>query len=268
MPMLNHFMQTHLSRAGACNFLLFAVGFLSASQAIYAQYDAERVRYRAQDALSPQPQDAVLFVGSSSIRLWEELSQDFSDYRVIQRGFGGSTIGDLQKFAGSNSNTAAGDALAKNVVQFYNPRAIVVWSGTNDVRPGQSGAYVASGFQNFVSLVHAQRPDTHIFYLGITKNPHFLGDAAADQRRRDANSLIQSFISSSGNPKLHYIDLPSLFESLTLSSSPSMWDYYVDSLHTNKAGYALWTTKIRADLAAAGVLPDKAYQPNPNSPLP
>lgn len=238
-----------------------------APQVLLGQYDAERTRYRAQDALSPQPQNAILFVGSSSIRLWEALTQDFWDYHTIQRGFGGSTIGDLQKFAGSNSNAAAGDALAKNVVQFYNPRAIVVWSGTNDVRPGQSGAYVASGFQNFVSLVHAQLPNTHIFYLGITKNPHFLGDAAADQRRRDANTLIQSFISSSGNSKLHYIDLPAIFESLSDSTTPSMWDYYVDTLHTNKAGYALWTTKIRADLAAAGVLPDKAYQPNPNSPL-
>ncbi len=261
-------MKTQRLRKGVFGSWLVATWFLIASQALWAQYDAERTRYRAQDALSPQSQDAVLFVGSSSIRLWEELSQDFSDYRVIQRGFGGSTIGDLQKFAGSNSDAAAGDAWAKNVVQFYNPRAIVVWSGTNDVRPGQSGAYVAAGFQNFVSLVHAHRPDTHIFYLGITKNPHYLDYADADQRRRDANALIQSFISSSGNSKLHYIDLPSLFESLTFSSSPSMWDYYVDSLHTNKAGYALWTSKIRADLASAGILPDKVYQPNPNSPLP
>lgn len=235
---------------------------------IHAQYDAEKTRYRDQDALNLPPQNAVLFVGSSSIRLWEELTQAFSDYHVIQRGFGGSNISDLQKFAGSNATSSAGDALAKNVVQFYNPRAIVVWSGTNDVRPGSSGAYVADGFQNFVSLVHAQLPETHIFFLGITKNPHFLGDAAANQRRINANNLIQQYINSSGNSKLHYIDLPSLFENLTTTSSPLMWDYYVDTLHTNKAGYVLWTTKIRADLAAVGVLPDKTYLPNAKAPAP
>ena len=242
--------------------------FIAGIQCLSAQYTGDRDRYRAQDALNPMPQNAVLFVGSSSIRLWEGLSQEFPDYNIIQRGFGGSTIGDLQNFAGSNGTSTAVNALAKNVVQFYNPRAVVVWSGTNDVRPGQSGAYVASGFQNFVSLVTAQLPNTHIFYLGITKNPHYLGDSAANQRRIDANTLIQAFVANSGNPNLHYIDLPAIFESLSNSTTPAMWDYYVDSLHTNKAGYALWTTKIRADLAAAGILPDKTYQPNPQTPAP
>ena len=53
--------------------------------------------------LDPPPQNALVFVGSSSIRRWEELTRDFADYNVIQRGIGGAFFDDLFATSGPNS---------------------------------------------------------------------------------------------------------------------------------------------------------------------
>ena len=41
----------------------------------------------------------MLFVGSSSIRFWETLARDFKGTAVINRGFGGSRIADVTRYA-------------------------------------------------------------------------------------------------------------------------------------------------------------------------
>ena len=62
-------------------------------------WENEIAAFEAADKTNPPPRDAVLFVGSSSIRLWQTLRQDFANYPVIQRGFGGSQIADSTSFA-------------------------------------------------------------------------------------------------------------------------------------------------------------------------
>jgi lysophospholipase L1-like esterase len=205
-------------------------------------------RWVAQDSLDSPDPGAVLFVGSSSIRRWETLTRDFADYRVLQRGFGGSQFEEL-------------NGAVNQIVLPYQPSAIVVWSGTNDLNTGETGDEIFSDFQDFIGLVHGDQPSVEIFYLGITKNPGNRGDVVKTTERLSANGQISGYIGSSGNPRLHYIDLPAFFENL---SDADMNQYYVDALHLNRLGYKEWLNIVRPQLEAV-VSPDKVFAANPDT---
>ena len=76
-------------------------------------------RFEAADKQTPPPKDAVLFVGSSSIRLWD-LKKSFPDLVAINRGFGGSQMSDAARHA-------------RRLINVYKPRLIVLYEGDNDL---------------------------------------------------------------------------------------------------------------------------------------
>ena len=82
-------------------------------------------RLVADDSAHPPPQQGVLFVGSSSIRMWTTLAADFPGVPVINRGFGGSAIADSTYYA-------------DRIVVPYHPRLIVMYAGDNDIAEGDT----------------------------------------------------------------------------------------------------------------------------------
>jgi len=89
-----------------------------------ARFAAEIERFAASDRQHAVPADGVLFVGSSSIRMWPT-AESFPGLPVINRGFGGSHVSDVNHFA-------------ERVVLKYSPRVIVFYAGDNDVAAGKS----------------------------------------------------------------------------------------------------------------------------------
>ncbi|WP_197524629.1 GDSL-type esterase/lipase family protein [Botrimarina hoheduenensis] len=207
-------------------------------------------RWVAQDTLAPPEPGAILFTGSSSIRRYEQLTRDFADYHVIQRGFGGSQFEDLVGYA-------------DEIVLPYRPAAIVVWEGTNDINAGESAAEVVADYEAFVAKVHSSLPGTPIFYLGIMPTPGRF--ACCETRNTEANTAIAA--RAANNPALHYIDLPAAFRALSPPTGPDFNALFVDNIHLNRAGYDLWTSLIRPQLMAV-VPPNKEFSPNPLSPRP
>ena len=101
------------------------------------------------------PTGAVLFMGSSSIRLWDTLASDFAEIPVINRGFGGSLI---------QGSTLYADRIAIP----YKPKMLVLCAGTNDLAYGNKDPQqVLQDYKNFVAKIHAALPDTRIVYLAI-----------------------------------------------------------------------------------------------------
>lgn len=231
----------------SCFVLMFVCGFANTVAAQPFINDINR--WTTQDALAAPPSNAVLFVGSSSIRRWEQLTRDFADYEVIQRGFGGAQFDDV--------NTYVND-----IVIPYAPAAIVVWAGTNDIAAGSSGFEVFSDYQSFASAVLGALPNTQIIYLGIMPTPGRYQNLPEETTANNAISAI-----AANNPNLHYVDLPAAFFALNPPEDPEFTGKFVDPIHLNRQGYDLWTSVIRREVEAI-IAPNKSFVPNPQSPLP
>ncbi|WP_052573533.1 GDSL-type esterase/lipase family protein [Haloferula sp. BvORR071] len=209
-------------------------------------------RWTYQDSLDPVAPGGVLFVGSSSIRRWENLTKDFADYRIVQRGFGGSQFSDL-------------NPIVHRIVTPYQASAIVVFEGTNDIRVGnKTGELVFADFKSFVTTVRAQQPNVPICYIGITPVPSFFVDPNHDPRRRTANTLIKDYCNSDPNLKLHFFNTNEFLDNLH-DTDPVEWNtYFVDDTHMNRKGYNHFTSVIRPALQAI-LAPNKVVTANPNA---
>ncbi|MFT3788842.1 MAG: GDSL-type esterase/lipase family protein [Tepidisphaeraceae bacterium] len=219
---------------------------LFTTSTVSAQYSTEISRWQTQDLIDPVPTGSVLFVGSSSVRRWEQLTRDFNDYKVLQRGLGGALITDIV-------------ARELDIVLAYRPRAVVLWAGTNDLAAGATGNSVASSYQVFANNILATQPNVDVFYLGIMPTP---GRQSNRSQEDIANAQISTF--SQTNSRLHYIDLPAAFAPLNPYSGSAFTSKFVDSIHLNRSGYDLWTSVIRPQISAV-VAPNKTYTPNANT---
>jgi lysophospholipase L1-like esterase len=189
--------------------------------------------FEAADKKSPPPQGAVLFIGSSSIRMWKTLATDFPDQKVINRGFGGSELADSVYFA-------------DRIVIPYKPRLIVLFAGTNDINAGKSPQTVFADFKAFVAHVRAALPNTRIAYLSISPAPIRWSQA---DKQKEANRRIKDYIASEKN-NLDYIDLWDQF--LGPDGKPREDLFLHDRLHNNAAGYKIRAAAVRPHLESTG----------------
>lgn len=184
----------------------------------------------ADKAQAPQ-MGGVLFVGSSSIRLWNNLEQSFETQPVIiKRGFGGSRLEDCVQHL-------------NHLVIPYQPRLVVVYAGDNDLAEGATPEQVRDRFQAFVEGVRAKLPHTRIAYLSIKPSP--LRKALIPSVQR-TNALIEDYTRKVA--ELDYIDVYSKMIGPDGRPRPEL--YAADLLHLNAAGYALWKQEIAGHLAA------------------
>lgn len=185
-----------------------------------SRYEESIAAFEAADKETPPPEDAVLFIGSSSIRGWRSVADDFPEYDVINRGFGGSTINDSVTFA-------------DRIVLPYKPTTIVFYAGENDLAAGLTPKEVAEDFEKFVNLVHEELPETRIAFVSMKPSPrraHLL------EEMREGNKLIREFTQET--PKVDYIDV---FHPMLNSEGKARDEIFVgDKLHLNKDGYRLW----------------------------
>jgi lysophospholipase L1-like esterase len=197
----------------------------SATVATPGKWDAAFADFAAADRASPPPPGGVLFVGSSSIRLWQDLEQQFKTQPVvIKRGFGGSRLSDCV----ANLN---------RLVIRYHPHTVVLYAGDNDIASGAAPADVLHRFEAFAEGVHAALPDTRIGYVSIKPSPARSGLMPAI---REANELIHGYIAS--HTGLDYIDVYTPM--LDAAGQPRTELFKPDHLHLNARGYALWHEAI------------------------
>jgi lysophospholipase L1-like esterase len=188
-------------------------------------------------AKAPVP-GGVLVVGSSSIRLWDSLEQDFQNLPVVtKRGFGGSRLSDCS------------DHLSRLVLP-YKPRLVIVYAGDNDLAEGATPAEVLVSFERFVQGVRQALPETRIAFLSIKPSP--LREVLLE-RARQTNDLVRAFAATQSN--LQYIDIYS--KMLGADGQPRAELFGPDRLHLNRAGYLLWRQEIARHLALP-LAPDAA----------
>ena len=196
----------------------------------FAKWDKAISAFEAQDQKSPPPQGAVLFVGSSSIRLWK-VEKSFPNLVTINRGFGGSEIADSVHFA-------------DRIVLKYQPKTIVFYAGDNDIAHGKSPVQVAKDFQAFVKIVHKKLPKTKILFIAIKPS---LARWKLAETIQKANGLIRSQCEK--NEQLEFIDVwkPMLGD----DGRPRAELFLKDGLHMNEQGYKIWASLIKPHLSGS-----------------
>ena len=183
--------------------------------------------FEAADLLDPVPADALLFIGSSSIRRWDTLHEDMAPLPVIKRGFGGSRLFDSVYWAG-------------RLVLAYDPAVIVMFSGTNDIKGDEpkSAVQVRELFELFARRIRHARCWAPIVYIAI--NPSMARIEHLDIVN-EANRQIAAFCDK--EPSLHFVDTATAL--LDEQGQPDTQWFLEDELHLNPAGYALWAERIK-----------------------
>ena len=184
------------------------------------RFEDEIASFQAADKLSSPPKGSVLFVGSSSIRVWPNLKADFPNIDVLQRGFGGSTLDEV-------------DHYAPRIVLPYCPRLIVLYAGDNDLAEGRTPEQILADFKTFVGLVRPPMPKTRIIFVSIkpsTARVALLG------KMREANALVRQYVAT--DPSLTYVDV--FTPMLDSAGIPRGELFQSDGLHMNAQGYAIW----------------------------
>ncbi|WP_071883056.1 SGNH/GDSL hydrolase family protein [Hymenobacter swuensis] len=194
-----------------------------------AQWTAELRAFAHQDSLTPPPVRPILFYGSSSVRKWETLRQDFPGRPVLNRGFGGSRFPDALYFF-------------DNLVVAYQPRQVVLYEGDNDIGSGATPQEVFQSFLAFEKLMQQKLPKVPLVFLAIKPSP---SRWALYPSVQEANRLIRDYIAA--HPMhLRYVDTATPL--LGPNGKPGPQFYVSDSLHMTPAGYAVWQRVVKPAL--------------------
>ncbi len=187
-------------------------------------YD-EIQEFKKSDKEAFPPRNAILFVGSSSIRLWNDIHAYFPGYPVLQRGFGGSGLNDAIRYAG-------------DIIVPYQPRQVVIYSGENDVAEGNvTSTDVLQRFTALFQKIRKGLPDAHIAYISMKPSPSRVVFMPV---MNEANSMIRDFLG--GHKRTAFIDV--YHPMLRADGKPRGELFLDDSLHMNVKGYALWREEL------------------------
>lgn len=185
-------------------------------------FAGEIAAFEAADAGAPA-QCPVLFVGSSSIRMWTSLSEDMAPVNVLNRGFGGATIRDVNYYF-------------EQTVSRYHPRAIFFYAGENDVDLGESPEEIAADFRAFLALKDEALGATPVYFVSL--KPSRLRFAQYETQTQ-VNRLIRQI--ARGRRDVHYVDVA---RPMLHHGQPR--DIFIeDGLHMSAEGYAIWTRILR-----------------------
>jgi lysophospholipase L1-like esterase len=211
--------------AGLALLMALRSAFCAETNHNFGKWEKEISAYEASDKTNPPPKGALLFIGSSTVRMWKTLPQDFPNAKVINRGFGGSQIVDSTHFA-------------ERVIFPYKPSKVFLRAGGNDLWAGKSAAEVFGDFKDFVAKVHKKLPKTEIVFISLS--PSIARWKQADKEKA-LNTMVQGFVKQ--NPGLKYIETYPL--PLGNDGQPRLELFLADKLHFNADGYKLLAETLR-----------------------
>ena len=227
-------MKYHLCYIFVLVVLVFVVRVVSSvAQEQNFQYETEIAAYEKESAETPLPENCTMFIGSSTWRLWgNQLEKDFAEFRAVNRGFGGSTIPDILH-------------VMHRIITPHKPARVVFFCGGNDIARGAGSEETFENFKTFLARLHAELPNTEIFFVSVTDAP--IRERFSKQTLR-YNALVKEF--SEKTPKLHYIDT---FATLVGEDGKADEKYFQqDRLHLNRDGEKRWIPVITDALRNRG----------------
>jgi lysophospholipase L1-like esterase len=183
-------------------------------------------KFEAQDKTTPPPQNAIVFIGASSIVRWN-LPESFPELgpKAINRGFGGSLAADSVRYA-------------DRIVIPYKPRTVVFYAGDNDVEANHTPDQIAADFTAFEQKVHGALPQTEIIFISIKPS---IRRWPWIEQIKGANALVKQYIAAHKN--LAFVDI--VPQMIGADGKPRKELLVEDGLHMTPAGYKIWNDALR-----------------------
>jgi lysophospholipase L1-like esterase len=182
--------------------------------------------FKKQDSLTPPPPNGILFIGSSSFTNWKDVSSYFPGYPILNRGFGGSSLPDVIRYA-------------KDIIFPYQPKQIVIYCGENDLADSDTvtGKMVYERFIQLFSIIRKQLPAVPLAFISLKPSP---SRWQLNNKMIAANQLIKKYLRKKN--KTVFIDV--YHKMLNEEGLPMKDIFSEDSLHMNAKGYAIWQKLI------------------------
>jgi lysophospholipase L1-like esterase len=187
-------------------------------------FESEVNALEAKLSQSPISSSPVVFYGSSSIRLWKSLQQDFSGYAVLNCGFGGSRLTDCVRYA-------------NRIVLPRKPSAIVIYAGDNDLAGGAAPEKVFQSFKQLFAIFRTYSPSIPIAFVSVKPSPARMGFL---ENILKFNQLVDDFLKT--QPETEYIDVCS--DMLGQDRKPIQALFVSDQIHLSPAGYQILRKEI------------------------
>lgn len=183
---------------------------------------------KSYDKIYPVPAKPIVFIGSSSIRLWVDFQQAFPGYPVLNRGIGGAVTSDVDRYL-------------EDILFPYHPKQVVIYVGENDLLKAPDANTVFADFKKLYSHLRSQLPNTPVLYIAIKGSP---SRKQYQEKAKAANALIGTFIKNEKN--IRFIDVYQPMLNKKGDMQPAL--FKEDMLHMNGTGYQIWNKLIISKL--------------------
>ena len=190
--------------------------------------------FKKMDLNNPPEKGSILFIGSSSFTMWKDVQNYFPGYAIINRGFGGSSLPDVIRYAA-------------DVIYPYKPSQVVIYCGENDFATSQNtnADTVLNRFSKLFGMIRKEIPEAHILFVSIKPSP---SRAKYMPEMVRANELIRKYLKRRSGTG--FVDV---YNKMLLDDGSPMPDIFLgDKLHMNKNGYAIWQKAIQPYLRKKG----------------
>jgi lysophospholipase L1-like esterase len=195
-----------------------------------ARFVKEMAAFAEKDRAGMPEPGGVVFLGSSSIRIWK-VGEAFPGVNVINRGFGGSQIFDSVNYF-------------DRVVKPYKPAMVVFYAGDNDIAAGKTPERVAGDLEKLIGLIRGEVPECRVVVIGIKPS---ISRWRMIEKMREANRLMEGVVKRDG--KSDFVSVEE--EMLGADGKPRPELFMKDGLHMSAAGYEIWNKKLRPYVEAA-----------------
>lgn len=183
--------------------------------------------FKQLDQENPPAKNAILLLGSSSFTKWTDVASYFPDKTIINRGFGGSRLTDLNDYANDLLNP-------------YQPKQIIIYCGENDFADNSQlkADVVVDRFRTFYKKIRAKFPNIEVDYISIKYSP---SRENLWPQMREANKKIAAFMKKQSRSK--FIDITAVMQDKNGNVRKDL--FVEDMLHMTPEGYRLWTSVMK-----------------------
>lgn len=189
------------------------------------RFESDIASYEEYDKAHPFPEGAVLFVGSSSVKMWKTMDDDLSQVTAVNRGFGGSQFSDLLYYL-------------DRIVTSYKPSKIFIYEGDNDISSGKKIKDILNDAMKVRQQIASKLPEVPVYFIAAKPS---VARWKLQKKYEQFNSLLAVYASETARTGFVNVWQPALDENGEVRTDI----FLEDNLHMNEKGYAIWTKAIQ-----------------------